>query len=191
MKRKGFLETMLAAIFVGVFEFLFLHLLGFDFGIFVYKYLLATQVHTPSTDWGVLPYLIGLMGAYVTNTVPPKPYFTSLIFWVWMLPAVFSALSSILGFIFNARRKDLVMCMLLLFPLSLIWPAMRARFSFSMWPAILPAMVSGAYLVFSKLPLPKKRIFFNPKFFIFIFIICMGIINTVDTLIRYHSLTIA
>jgi len=188
VKRKGFLETLLAATLVGIFELLFLHTLGFGLDIFIYKYLLATQVHTPSKDWGVIPYLISLIGAYVTNTVPSRPYFTSLIFWIWILPTLLFGLFTVLGFMFNARRKDLLICMLFLFPSSVIWPAMRSRFSFSMWPAVLPAMVSGAYLVFSRLPLPKERIISNPKIYMFFLVLCVGVINTVDTLIRYPRL---
>jgi len=191
VKRKGFLETLLAATLIGFFEFLFLYVLGFGLDIFIYKYLLATQVHTPSKDWGIIPYLSSLIGAYVTNTTPSRPYFTSVIFWVWMLPALLSGLFTVLGLLFSVKRKDLLTYLLFLLPSSVIWPAMRERFSFSMWPAILPAMVSGAYLVFSKLPLPKVGIFSNPKIYIFFFILCMGVINTVDTLIRYPSLTIA
>jgi len=188
-KRKGYLETLLAASLVGTFEFLFLHTLGFGFDVYIYKYLLATHVHTPSEDWGIAQYLTSLIGAYVTNTVPSRPYFATITFWVWMLPTLLFSLFTVLGVMFNMRRKDLLLCLLFLFPSSAIWPAMRERFSFGMWPAILPALISGAYLAFSRLPLTKERIISNPKVYIFFLVLGMGIINTVNTLIRYSSLT--
>lgn len=190
-KKRGFFETLLAVIIVGVFGLLFLHLLGIGPGIFVHKYLRATQVHTPSEDWAIVPYLSSLKGAYVTIITPPKPYFTSLTFWIWTLPALLSGLTTALGFIFSQRRKDLFLCLLLLFPSSVVWPAMRARFSFSMWPAILPAMISGLYFALSRLPHAKERTLSNPKIYIYFFILVMGAINTIETLTRYTSLTVA
>lgn len=189
VKRKGFVASLLAAGLVGVLEILFLFALGFGLDIFVYKYLLATEVHTPATDWGIIPYMFSLEGAYVTNSVPSKPYFTSLMFWIWALPILLSGFFALVGLMTSKRRKDLLMCLLFLFPSSVIWPAMRARFSFSMWPVVLPSMISGAYLVFSRLHPSKGGIASNPKIYIFLFVFCLGIINTVDTLIRYPSLT--
>jgi len=189
MNRRGFHETLLAATLVGFLELLYLYALGFGPYIFIYKYNLATLVEKPQ-NWGIIPYLFSLKAAYVTNVGAPRPYFSSLAFWIWILPTLLYGLFAALGFMSKARRKDLLMCLLCLFPSTVIWPAMIERFSFSMWPAVLPAIVSGAYSLFSRLPLPKNRVISNPKIFILIFILFLGLINTVYTLIHYPSLTI-
>jgi hypothetical protein len=84
-----------------------------------------------------------------------------------------------------------LVCLLLLFPSSVIWPAMRSRFSFEMWPAVLPAIVSGGYLVFSRLRLPRNWVISDPKILFAIFLLFLGVVNTAYTLIQYPSLTIA
>lgn len=193
MKKKGFKETLVAAVLVGVFELSFLYLLGFGPHVFINKYLLATRVHrmTPSEDWGLIPYLSSFGRAFVTNTIAPSPYFVSFSFWVWTLPFLFYSVCTLVGLIFGARNKDLVLCLLVLFPSSVIWPAMTERFSFCMWPAIIPAMISGMNLVLSKLSFVTKRIPHGSKICLLLYISIFGVINTLATLSNYSSLTIA
>ena len=191
IKKKGFLEMLLAAILVGVFELMFLSMLGLDVSIFVNKYSVARQMYYYSSDsWGLIPYLQSLWGAYVIRLAAPQPYFVSLSFWVWTAPILVFGTLGLLGFVFGSRRKDLLMCLLFLFPGSVVWPRMRPRFSFCMWPVVIPAMIIGMDFVFSKLPFFAHRNPWRYKICMYLCILALAIVNTVNIVINYRSLII-
>lgn len=191
LKKKGFFEMLLAAIAVSVLELVFLHMLGLDVSIFVNKYSVARNMYDYSpTSWGLIPYLHSLSGAYVMSLAAPEPYFVSLNFWIWAAPILIFGTFSLLGFVFGARRKDLFMCVLFLFPSSVVWPRMRSRFSFCMWPAIIPAMIIGADFVLSKLPFFAQRNPWISKICIYLYVFALAIVNTLNIVINYCSLII-
>jgi len=189
IKRKGFLEFLLAALLVGATEVLYLHLLGFDISIFAYKYSVSQQIAPPGR-WGLVAYATSFTLAYVTRVPAPKPYFMAINFWMWTLPTLIYVAFTLLGFIFSKRKKDLWPIMLFLFPSSLIWPAMSLRFSFLMWPAVIPAMIDGMNTFLSRLPFINQRAQYR-NFILSLYIIAFAIVNTISIVTIHSSLTIA
>ncbi len=183
-RRKGYMETLLAALVVGGLELVFMGLLGFDTQILTRKLFWHQFVAEHERVWGFLPYLFSVGRAFGTSTVLPIFSIVSSGFWIWTVGILFLAASTVIGFIFATERKNLFMILLFLVPNSFIWPIMLPRFAFGMWPAVLPAMIGGAYLVFSHLPFTRERIPFNPKICVCFVVLLMGVINTVDALIR-------
>ena len=188
IKRKGFLEFLLAALLVGATELLYLHLLGFDISIFAYKYSKSQRIAPPGS-WGFVAYAHRFAAAYVTSVPAPKPYFMSINFWMWTLPTVIYVAFTLLGFIFSKRKKNLMPIMLFLFPSSLIWPEMSLRFSFLMWPAVIPAMIDGMNTVLSRLPVIDQRAQYR-SFILSLYIIAFAIVNTISIVTVHSSLTI-
>jgi len=189
IKRKGFLEFLLAALLVGATGLLYLHLLGFDISIFAYKYNTAQRTAPPGR-WGFVAYATSFAIAYVTCVPAPKPYFMSINFWVWTVPTIIYVAFTLLGFIFSKRKKDLLPIMLFLFPSSLIWPEMSCRFFFLMWPAVIPAMINGMNTVLSRLLFSDKWAQYR-SFILSLYIIVFAIVNTISILAIHSSLTIA
>jgi len=190
MRKKGFKETLIATFLVGISTVFSLSLLGFGPDVFIHKYVLATRVHTwLHENWGLLSYISNLGRAFVTNIALPSPYFVSFNFWIGMLPFLFYGTCTLIGLIYGARQKDLIFCLLVLFPTSMIWPAMRERFSFCMWPAIIPAFLSGMNLILSRLSFVRPKTQHRSKICILLYVSVFGVINTLTTLVYYGSLT--
>ncbi len=191
VKKKGLFEMLLAAGLVGVLELVFLHTLGLDVSIFVHKYSVAKSMYYYSpSSWGLVPHLHSLWSAYVMGLAAPTPYFLSLSFWLWTVPILIFGTFSLLGFVFGAGKKDLLMCLFFLFPSSVVWPRMRPRFSFCMWPAIIPAMVIGTDFALSKIPFFSQRKTWRSKIVMYLYIITLAIVNTLNTVTNYGSPTI-
>jgi len=190
IKRKGFLEFLLAILLVGAIELLYLYLLGFDVGIFLRKYSLAQQMARPES-WGFVAYATSFAVAFTTSVPAPRPYFVSANFWIWTVPTIVYGIFTLMGFILTTRKKDLWVATLFLFPSSVIWPEMSFRFSFFMWPAVIPAMVSGMNIALVRLLRATGRKPQGSKFFIFLYMTVFAVINTLNTLTSHPSLIIA
>jgi len=190
LKKKRFIESLFAMLCVGVVWLVYLQLLGFDANVFLQKYFLSQSMAKPES-WGFITYVATFATAFAISVPVPEPYFVSASFLIWTVPTLIYAAFTLLGFIFSTRKKDLWAVMLFLFPSSVIWPEMSSRFSFFMWPAVIPAMISGMNIAFSRLRPVTKGIPRGFKFFIFLYIIVFAIVNTWSTLDSHGSLTIA
>jgi len=190
IKRKGLLEFLLTMLLVGTIELLYLHLLGFDSSIFLRKYSLSQQMARPES-WGFIAYAMNFAAAFVTSVPPTRPFFVSVDFWIWTLPTIVYGVFTLVGFIFSPRKKDLWVAILFLFPSSVIWPEMSFRFSFYMWPAVIPAMVSGMNISLLRLLHVTRRASQSSKFFLFFYIAVFAVINTLSTLASHPSPFIA
>jgi hypothetical protein len=177
-KKNGYTETLLAALAVGGLEFLFLSTLGFDTEILIKK--LLWQRYARTRVWGVLPYLSSLGRAFGTSTPTPTFYLLSFNLWIWIMGILFLAASTVVGFIFSLERKKLLIILLFLSPSSFMWPIMMNRFSFCMWPAVIPAMISGMNTVFSRLFSTLKISHWTSKFCMYIALFILGAVNTID-----------
>ena len=184
LKKKGYVETLLAALAVGGFELSFLSLLGFDTKILIEKLFWQQYLEKHERVWGFLPYLSSLGRAFGTSTSTPTFYILSFGFWIWIIGILFLATSTVVGFIFSAKRKNLLMILLFLSPSSFIWPIMMNRFSFCMWPAVIPALIGEMNIVLSRLSSTLNRSPWSCKSYVYIIVFTLGIVNTIDMLAR-------
>lgn len=187
LKRKGILEFLAALLLVGVIELLYLGLLGFDVSVFFYKYS-TSQRMARAGDWSVVSYAASFAIAYVTGVPAPQPYFISVNFWMWAVPTFIYVTFALIGLFSNAGGRGLLLIATFLLPSTLIWPEMSPRFSFLMWPAVVPAMIRGLDSALSKAPLSSQRKRGWCRIFIIMYIIAFAIVNTISILTSRGSL---
>ena len=126
-KRKALIETLLPIGVVAIILIAYLHALGLNVGIYFHKYDVASLSYTTDT-WNA-------------------------VWWVETLVVAFSPLIIFfpLGLASTGKRRiALLGCLVVLLPVSLIWPVMSMRFSFCMYPCVIPVIVLGFHKFLSK-----------------------------------------
>ena len=125
-KKHGVIETMFSIAVAGIFLILYLNTLGLDLGVYFHKYALGLSEYA-SDKWNV-------------------------IWWIKTMVVAFSPLVAFFPFGITSikRRGALLECLVLLLPVSFIWPVMSMRFSFCVYPCVIPSIVCGLNKFLSK-----------------------------------------
>ena len=155
-KRKGALETIIAFAVVACVLVAFLYSLGYGLSVYLEKFASASAWGHRGHQWDFAVWLQTILRSFS--------------------PLVLLAPLGIKYF----KSMRTVMCLLFLLPLSFTWSVMTERFTFGLYPIIIPIIVAGLFEAFS-LARGFLRLDFDSKLLAYAVVLLVALYNNYAT----------